>query len=442
MKKIGIIFLVLLLLLAASALLMFCFFPDMLSAAVPTSKFELEPKPVVAYVVKEGQSSYRIYADAKDLPAVAAAEYLSLLFLNRLGIEIPVDTVRGEGGPHIIFRAERGKDDGLPFVISLEEDGDINISLRAGEQNYGCARALMERWLSPECGLEGNTLLLNQRLIDTAFSDLSFELGGTLRILNQNLCYTDDPDGNSVVERAPRFFALVEQYNPDIITLQEVSTQWVDLLQEQYSGTYEMIGCLAYGRESTFGIGNYLLVRKERFNKLNGGVLWLSDTPEIERSLVMEDCAPRTCAWVLLEDRETGQTFYVVTTHPAAGNQIIDRMIRSMQVSYCISNVDLLYQTNGEYPMFLTGDFNIKMASEPEVYLAILEKFTNASTTALFDDSEVNYTWHNYGTRSLLLDYCFYRGEHIMILHHHIATDLYGGYVSDHYALVTDILFA
>lgn len=443
MKKAGIIFLILLLLLlAATALLALHFFPDMLSGAVPASKLEPEPepKPVVAYVVKEGQSSYRIYADAKDLPAVAAAEYLSLLFLNRLGIEIPVDTVRGEGGPHIIFRAERGKDDGLPFVISLEEDGDINISLRAGEQNYGCARALMERWLSPECGLEGNTLLLNQELIDTAFTGLSFELEGTLRILSQNICASDEQGENSIAERALRFNKLIERYTPDVIGMQEVSEDWRAILQSDYSEKYEIIGCSTFGKESTLMYGNYILFRKDRFILLNGDTFWLSETPGIERSTVEIDCGPRTCAWALLKDQETGRCFYVGTTHPTAGGDADSMRIRSKQVFWLIAYVEQLVEKYGEYPIFLAGDFNMIPAGDPDLFLYLSEKYTNAATAALYNGSEIDYTFQNFGkSDGVLLDYCFFKGENVVILAQRIANDMFDGYVSDHYGLLTDV---
>ena len=43
-----------------------------------------------------------------------------------------------------------------------------------------------------------------------------------MRIISYNLRYTDDPDGHSIQERAPRILDIIKDYDPDIMGFQEL----------------------------------------------------------------------------------------------------------------------------------------------------------------------------------------------------------------------------
>ncbi len=434
MRKTGIIFFfILLFLLSVSALLLLHFFPDVFFEP------EAEPEPVVAHVVEEGQSAYRICADRKDCAAAMSARYLAWLISERMGIDIPAVTGEsGEDGLHIILRSDSAEDDSAPYEIKLEENGDIIFSFRAGDKNFACAKALFERWLSEDCGIQGNSLLLDQERIDTGFSELSFDLDGMMRILSQNICYVSDPDGNSVAERAPRFMQLVEQYAPDIVGMQEVSEEWRGILVGNLSDRYEFFGCSQYGYESTDGYGNFILFRRERFVFLNGGTFWLSDTPEEEASVLggFWD-SPRCCTWALMKDMETGKLFYLGNTHLHPGGKSEDEKIRIRELEILCTCMEQQYAHFGEYPVFLVGDFNSNPARD--FYLDFIQFYKDSASEALSRKSDVDYTYHGYKSSRYLLDYCFFRGDNVVIPYQHIANDMFGGYVSDHYGLVTDV---
>ena len=81
--------------------------------------------------------------------------------------------------------------------------------------------------------------------------------------------------------------------------------------------------------------------------------------------------------------------------------------------------------------------------SDADLFLYVSEKYTNAAAAALYNGSEINYTFQNFGrSNGILFDYCFFRGENVVILAQRIANDIFDGYVSDHYGLVTDVFLS
>ena len=51
--------------------------------------------------------------------------------------------------------------------------------------------------------------------------------GDYIKVVSYNIRYTNDPNGRSVEERAPRLKKLLEEYDPDIIGFQEVTPIWL-----------------------------------------------------------------------------------------------------------------------------------------------------------------------------------------------------------------------
>lgn len=398
-----------------------------------------EESPVIT-VAAEGESAYRILIDPEDRQGQAAAEYLANAIRNRTDAELPITGDR-RGGPFIrILSGQRpsGGDD-APYVIALDKDG-IRITVRDGEKEFAAVRAIADCWVSADCGItDGSDLYIDLPMIRDRLSDLPLEIDGQLKILTQNMRNADDPDGNSVSEREERFFELVEEYQPDLIGTQEVTDSWMSFFEERLAGTYAIYGYSRDGRDTREGERNAILLRRTRFDYLDGDTFWLSETPYIPASRLDYNGSSRICTWAFLRDRQTGKLFLFSNTHLQNGSVSTYGEIRTQQLQTLFDQLQKGNDYMDYYPGFLTGDFN--GSSTEEFYTLATSVYRNAQSSALIDSSQVDYTFHNYGDRHSVLDYCFHSGGNTTILDYQILDKQYGGYVSDHYGvLITAIV--
>ena len=58
-----------------------------------------------------------------------------------------------------------------------------------------------------------------------------------------------------------------------------------------------------------------IMYRRSRFHRINSGVFWLSETPDIPESAGWDTRKPRKTIWIRLQDKETGREFSFYNTH-------------------------------------------------------------------------------------------------------------------------------
>ena len=237
------------------------------------------------------------------------------------------------------------------------------------------------------------------------------------RFLSQNILFKDLGDGNDVVDRQPRFKALMQEYTPDILAVQEHSGGWAGYIKSEFDSIYEQI--------SLQGLAFYF--RKARYEVLESGGFYLSPTPNI-KSQFEGDSGPRSCIWALATDKYTDTTFLLINCHPDWNNDTQ----RALQV-------EVIFQEMGEkmnqYPTIFCGDFNT--VPDGPVYPRIVQDMKDTRIEAPTNLSEIDFTSHGFGASSNLIDYIFYNGC-FQPTTYRILNELYGGYVSDHYAVMTD----
>ena len=268
------------------------------------------------------------------------------------------------------------------------------------------------------------------KLEDTTGLDLN------LKILSQNVRCADDKGGNTVAQRTTRFKALIDEYNPDIIGTQETTFEWRRYLRTLKE--YSFVGSSRDGHMATTGEWSAILYKKDRFVLLDSDTFWLTDTPD-EVSMTNDAKCRRICTWAELFDRYTGETIIMANTHLDHSTDIV----RSLQASYLLRHLkDRLGDRYNECSVYLTGDFNCKPETTPYQTLS-RAGFTDAHKVALEDKSVVGGTYHNYGTKESEIDFCFYRGEEV-VLEYEIISQKYisegetePGFVSDHYGVIT-----
>ena len=155
-------------------------------------------------------------------------------------------------------------------------------------------------------------------------------------------------------DRADVFRALMDELQPDVVGMQEVGPNWRELLDSTvFNDSYTGFGD-ARGDD---GEANPIYYRVDKFEKLDGGTFWLSETPDEYGSKTEGANLPRICTWITLRDKTTGVEFTVLNTHlDHNGNNeaATGRQIRLQQMGYIIKAM----QSMLDKPLFLTCDLN------------------------------------------------------------------------------------
>lgn len=290
---------------------------------------------------------------------------------------------------------------------------------------YLAVSKVVDSWLT----LGGGTFTLDKSVISSLGSSIDTE-SKKIKIMSQNMRYTDDPNGNSITERAPRFLQLVEMYQPDIIGTQETTIRWNDYFRKSFKDIYGMVGCSREGRDAFTGEWSTILYRLDRFELLDSDTFWLSKTPQTVSKVSGSQCY-RICTWALLKDKNTGETFVMANTHLDHSTD----QIRSEQLVYLFNGLSDLME---QYPIYLTGDFNASPNSN--AYNKAAEKFIDSHVEALENRSDISHTFDSYGSHNgSRIDYCFYNDRSIAIWYK-ILNEQFGGYVSDHYGIITEFI--
>lgn len=244
-----------------------------------------------------------------------------------------------------------------------------------------------------------------------------------INVVSFNLRYRDDTNGNSIAERAPRLRKILPQYNADILCFQEISKPWQPHLENDYGAGYDMY--LQYRNETVDIEAIAILWKKDKFECLNRGCFWLSDTPEVESRGWDEiyNCF-RICTYVILKEKETEKAFVVMNTHFGFGNK---GQIDSCNLIYAYS------KKLSNLPTFVAGDFNMTPTSP--AYATMTQLFRDVNT---YTANDLRPTWHGYKPEIIdpqHIDYCFIDEKITPIGQIMIADTVEGKFPSDHFGL-------
>lgn len=260
------------------------------------------------------------------------------------------------------------------------------------------------------------------------------EITRTVSVISYNIAYynsTSDSfstsyanqtaDDYTYEKRAARLKSLIEYYKPDVFCLQEVNASWWRLIVSDgkfIAGDYTLAdnrGCYggADGQPSNSELYNLLFYRTDRFEKEDGGIFWLSSTPEAYGPGTNAD-AERACTWAKLTDRITGKTAVYATTHfstvSTSGGG--DRNISQARVL-----TSQLTQLSGKLPVIVCGDYNMHETStygaNSYKYITERQGFSDAQCNAV--SKNTMGTVRNWGKTkgwqtANAIDHAFYKG--------------------------------
>lgn len=379
--------------------------------------------------------AHKIIRNAADMVASAVKE--------KAGMTLPVIEANADGGadgPALVL-AIRSFETERSYALTAEEQ---TLRLEASDPTtlYFATQAVLDAWLTPDFGLatEGVLSLAESRVAE--LNGLTTEQDTSIKVLSQNMRYTSDPDGNSIGQRNQRFQRLVMEYRPDLIGMQEVTAEWLQHLKRLTQGVnrlggdlpeYGMVTCFREGPEASNGEAQTILYSLERFEHLDSGVIWLTDTPDTPSKL---EGGTFNCVltWALLKDKLTGETILYGNTHLEHTSE--NEHIRTAQMGYIL---DFLEEYREQYPVYVSGDFNFMPDTPP--YMVAVETLMDSHDTAWENLSTVDYTYHGYEqeTNKRTLDHIFHNDETTPI-RYEIISKLYDGFVSDHYGVIVEFI--
>ena len=121
-----------------------------------------------------------------------------------------------------------------------------------------------------------------------------------VRVCSFNIRYDTPEDEYAWADRRPHVLEAIETIDPDLIGCQEaLAHQYDDLRAGLPAYDWHGVGRCDGDREGEFVPVGW---RRERFECLDTGAFWLSETPD-EPSVGWDGALPRVATWVWLRDR-------------------------------------------------------------------------------------------------------------------------------------------
>lgn len=172
--------------------------------------------------------------------------------------------------------------------------------------------------------------------------------GAELRLMSFNIRFNTTKDlENAWPLRRELAYRVIRDAAPDLLGLQEALRDQLDDLQAAFPDHTQ----IAVGRDDGQSAGEHspILYRADRFQAMESGTFWLSETPEVPSKSWGE--WPRICTWARLLDRRTGRSFYLYNTH-------LDLIALAREKGVEILAARIAARAAPADPVILMGDFN------------------------------------------------------------------------------------
>ena len=184
-----------------------------------------------------------------------------------------------------------------------------------------------------------------------------------IRVMSFNVRYGTAPDGANVwANRRALLMRTIRAFDPDLLGAQEALAFQCDELRHELAG-HEFVGV---GRDDGKSKGEFspIYYRADRFQRIDSGQFWLSETPDVAGSKSWDSAFPRLATWVRLRDRrDDGRELLYVNTHwDHAGS---DARLRSAR----LIRERIASLAGPGAAVIVTGDLNCTEDDEPYAVL-------------------------------------------------------------------------
>lgn len=282
-------------------------------------------------------------------------------------------------------------------------------------------------------------ILILSMMFCFAFSNVTaFADENALRVMTFNIRYNNPGDGiNAWPNRKDHVADMIgTKHKADLAGLQEALKGQIDDLQDRLDD-YAWFGV---GRDDGKDKGEYcpIFYRKTRFELLEKGTFWLSETPTVPGSRSWDAAITRIVTWGKFKDLKNEKTFYMFNTH-------FDHRGREARFESAKLITQKAPKIAGDTPYFITGDFNLRETTDAYAVLAggespfedarYASKKPHEGPTATFTRNQ----WTELGPPESKIDYLFVK-KGLGVLTHKVLDDQYDGrFPSDHLPVLAEI---
>ncbi|MDR2949839.1 MAG: endonuclease/exonuclease/phosphatase family protein [Prevotella sp.] len=258
-----------------------------------------------------------------------------------------------------------------------------------------------------------------------------------LNVMSFNIRYDNPEDSlDNWQYRKDIAAQTIKNQNADIVGAQEVLVNQLNDLKSRLP-EYNAIGV---GRIDGVDKGEYsvILYKKDRFNEIESGNFWLSETPEVVGSLGWDGACERIATWAVLEDTSSKKQFFFINTHL----DHVGKVARQEGVTLLLDRATTLSKG---LPIIMTGDFNATPDSDVIKHVTDTsnpEHLIHSKDIAV-EKSGTEWTFHGFGRvpmeRREFIDYVFVSKD-IKVLKHSVLPEKSDDkFISDHSVVVAQI---
>jgi len=199
-------------------------------------------------------------------------------------------------------------------------------------------------------------------------SSLADEQSSEVRVMSFNIRYGTAKDGDNHWDKRKDFLIeTIKAFDPDLLGTQETLGFQRDYLAEKLAG-YEALGVgRDDGREN--GEMTALYFKRSRFEKLDGGHFWLSETPDQPGSKSWDTSLTRMATWVKLRDRRQPKAKPLAFFNTHFDHRGVQARIESARLLRRRA-----IEMSKTCRVIVTGDFN--MGEGSEAYRALFDPVT------------------------------------------------------------------
>jgi len=202
-----------------------------------------------------------------------------------------------------------------------------------------------------------------------------------IKVMSFNIRYGAANDGdNSWPKRNHLVLETIQMFGPDLLGTQEVLEFQADFLKENLDG----YGFHGVGRDNGVAKGEFVPVmyRLDRFELIDSGHFWLSETPDDPGSMSWDTSLTRMCSWVILRDKKgDGRPFVFANTH-------FDHRGKQARLESAKLIRERAESIEDDAPVIIVGDFN---NGEDDAPYAALVKGKGSGDMPFVDSYRVIY---------------------------------------------------
>ena len=255
-----------------------------------------------------------------------------------------------------------------------------------------------------------------------------------LNVMTFNIRYDNPEDSlNNWQYRKDVAAEIIKMHDIDLLGTQEVLVNQLNDLKERLP-EYQAIGV---GREDGKEKGEYSAVfyKKSRFEEIESGWFWLSETPEVAGSKGWDGACERIATWAILKEKESNKKVFFINTHL----DHVGKIARQEGVTLLLNRAK---ESGKGLPVIITGDFNARPDSE--VYKQVTESGQLIDSRLIATNvSGTSGTFHAFGKipveKQDFIDYIFLTKDFEVHSYEVLPEKLNDIYVSDHTPVTTKL---